>query len=93
MIGWTVSLLFMIVALSSHETFANESNVEAQYRKSRTYRATARYLPPPFVPLRSTGLVRGCYGFDHGPIYGPYPCNFPYPCEYYGTCKGKPKGW
>jgi hypothetical protein len=52
----------------------------------------ATYHPSPFTPFGSTvGPIVGCYGFDHGPIYSPYPCNFPYPCEYYGTCKGKAK--
>ena len=89
---WTVLFIFTIVALSSHETFARDCDGQGHCRKSQMYRTTATYLPPLFIPVGPTvGPVVGCYGFDHGPIYSPYPCNFPYPCEYYGTCKAKPK--
>jgi len=35
--------------------------------------------------LRTTN----CNGFDHGPIYGPEPCNFPYNCEMFDGACGK----
>ena len=37
----------------------------------------------PVARFRTTN----CSGFDHGPLYGPVPCNFPYNCEMFdGAC-------
>ncbi len=89
---WTV--LIFIVALSSH-AFARDCDRWGYCRNSEMYRARDTYIPPPFTPGSTVGPVpAGCYGFDHGPVYSPYPCKIiPYPCEYYGTCKAKPKAW
>ena len=34
-----------------------------------------------------------CSGFDHGPVYGPEPCNFPYNCEMFDGGRGKGRAW
>ena len=37
--------------------------------------------------LRIAPATTGCYGFDHGPVYYPEPCNSPYNCEMFdGAC-------
>jgi hypothetical protein len=37
--------------------------------------------------LHIAPATTGCYGFDHGPVYSPKPCNFPYNCEMFdGAC-------
>ena len=42
-----------------------------------------RHRPVARFHLRTTD----CSGFDHGPVYGPEPCNFPYNCEMFdGGC-------
>ena len=91
---WTVLFIFTIVALSSH-AFARDCDRWGYCRNPEMYRARDTYIPPPFIPGSTVGPVpSGCYGFDHGPVYSPYPCKIiPYPCEYYGTCKAKPKAW
>lgn len=84
----TILILFCIAGLSSQETFAGDCDAHSGCRKLSTYTAASTYGPPPFVAFGSTvGPIVGCYGFDHGPVYSPHPCNFRYPCEYYGTCK------
>lgn len=84
----TILILFTVAGLSSQEAFAGDCDAHSGCRKFSIYQAAPTYGPPPFVAFGSTvGPIVGCYGFDHGPIYSPHPCNFPYPCEYYGTCK------
>jgi hypothetical protein len=84
----TMLILFTVACLSSQEAFAGDCGAHSGCRKSSIYHAAPTYGPPPFVAFGSTvGPILGCYGFDHGPIYLPHPCNFPYPCEYYGNCK------
>ena len=88
----TILILFTVAGLSSQETFAGDCDAHSGCRKFSIYQAAPTYGPPPFVAFGSTvGPIVGCYGFDHGPIYSPHPCNFPYPCEYYGTCKAAAK--
>jgi hypothetical protein len=80
----TILILFTIAGLMS-ETFAGDWGPRGSGREFTPYQAG----PPPFIAFGSTvGPIVGCYGFDHGPIYSPRPCNFDYPCESYGTCKG-----
>jgi hypothetical protein len=35
----------------------------------------------------------GCYGFDHGPVYSPKPCDFPYNCEMFDGACGDSRAW
>jgi len=84
----TILILFAVASLTSQETLAGGCDAPGGCRKSSKIQAAPTYGPPPFVAKGSTaGPIVGCYGFDHGPVYLPHPCNFPYPCEMTDTCK------
>jgi hypothetical protein len=88
---WIIPVLALAV-LSPQNASANDCDAHRGCRKSPLQQTTATYLPPPFVAFGSiTGPIVGCYGFDHGPMYSPTPCNFPNPYGYRGTYKGTSK--
>src|SRR6266568_2496584 len=43
--------------------------------------------------VRIAPATTGCYGFDHGPVYGPKRCNFPYNCEMFDGACGHTRTW
>jgi hypothetical protein len=59
---------------------AQASNYDARHHRRRP---VARF------PLKTTD----CSGFDHGPVYGPEPCNFPYNCEMFNGACGDSRAW
>lgn len=59
---------------------AQASNYDARHHGRRP---VARFH------LRTTD----CSGFDHGPVYGPEPCNFPYNCEMFDGACGDSRAW
>jgi hypothetical protein len=87
--------VFIVAVLAANEASARRNQDGTAYKAVPTTRAkeiNARQHKR-HLTVRVAPAIIGCYGFDHGPVYSPKPCNFPYNCEMFDGACGPNRAW